>query len=67
MGWDFWRIEWPTAAIVFALAVVPVWVFFTHSTGTSHRTSIELASEPESTAIAMAEQRGHPQAEQGRQ
>ena len=65
MGWEFWRIEWPTAAVVFALAMVPVWLFFTHSTGISQRTSIEQASEPESAVIAMT--RGHLQAEQGRE
>jgi len=26
-GWEFWRIEWPSAAVVVALAVVPLWVF----------------------------------------
>ena len=67
MGWDFWRIEWPNAAVVFALAVVPVWVFFAHSTGISQRTSIELANEPVSTTIVMTDQRGHPRAEQGRE
>jgi hypothetical protein len=67
MGWDFWRIAWPNAALVFALAAVPVWVLLTHSTGASHRTPIELANEPVSTTIAMTDQRGHPRAEQGRE
>jgi hypothetical protein len=67
MGWDFWRIAWPNAALVFALAVVPVWVLLTHSTGTSQQTSIEPANEPVSTTIVMMDQRGHPRAEQGRE
>ena len=66
-GWEFWRIEWPSAAVVVALAVVPLWVLFAHSTGISQQTSIEPANEPVSTTIVMMDQRGHPRAEQGRE
>jgi hypothetical protein len=67
MGWDFWRIAWPNAAVVVALAVVPVWVIFTHSSGISQRTSIELASEPKATALATTDQRTYPHEEQWRE
>jgi anti-sigma-K factor RskA len=66
-GWEFWRIEWPSAAVVVALAVVPLWVLFAHSTGTSPRASIELANEPKATALATTDQRTYPHEEQWRE
>jgi hypothetical protein len=32
MNWDFWRIDWPNAAAVFALAIVPVFALALHLT-----------------------------------
>ena len=53
MDWEFWRIDWPAAAVAFALAILPVWVIVTHWTEISARLSIELASEPQADAVAM--------------
>jgi hypothetical protein len=63
MTWEFWRIEWPTAAVVVALALVPVWLLFAHPNGLSQQTSTELVDEP-TPALAMTDTGPYPQEQQ---
>jgi hypothetical protein len=62
MGWDFWRIEWPNAAVLFALAAVPCVAIFSEGAPEAHQAGVEMASGPELALRAPAdEQRGQEQ------
>jgi hypothetical protein len=60
MGWDFWRIEWPNAALLFALAVTPLVVILGFGPNPAQHPATEIVSEPDSS-LAVADKR-----EQGR-
>ena len=49
MDWDFWRIDWPNAAAVFALAVVPFFAMAIHMTSDGPQPSIREAG----TSVAI--------------
>jgi hypothetical protein len=47
MSWDFWRIVWPNAAIVFALATVPFLAMALHITSDERPAAIqEVGTSP---------------------
>ena len=46
MGWDFWRIEWPNAALLFALALTPFVAIFDSGTVAAQRPATEIVSDP---------------------
>ena len=41
MNWDFWRIDWPNAAVVFALAIVPLFALALHLTSGEQQLSVK--------------------------
>jgi hypothetical protein len=54
MGWDFWRIEWPNAALLFALAVTPFFAILGFGSNAAQHPATEIVSEPGSL-LAMAD------------
>jgi len=51
MSWDFWRISWPNAAIVFALAMVPFFATVLHIISDERPPVIRGVGAPEPIAI----------------
>jgi hypothetical protein len=45
MSWDFWRIDWPNVAAIFALAVLPVITVITHTASDKRETSMQVTAE----------------------
>lgn len=52
MGLDFWRIEWPNAAFLFALALTPCIAFLDLGTRAEQHPAAEIVSNAGSTALA---------------
>jgi hypothetical protein len=48
MGWDFWRIEWPNAALLFALAVTPLVAILGFGSRAAQHPATETMYHPES-------------------
>lgn len=46
MNWDFWRIVWPNAAIVVALAAVPFFAMALHITSDAPPAVIQEVGAP---------------------
>ena len=46
MDWDFWRIAWPNAAIVAALAAVPFFAMALHITSDERPATIQEVGAP---------------------
>jgi hypothetical protein len=57
MGWDFWRIEWPNAALLFALALTPFVAIFGFGLSAAQYPATEIVSQPGS-ALAVADKDG---------
>ena len=45
MGWDFWRIEWPNAALLFALALTPFVAILGLGSNASQSPATEIVAE----------------------
>jgi hypothetical protein len=45
MNWDFWRIDWPNVAAIFALAVLPVITVITYTANDKCETSMQVIAE----------------------
>ena len=62
MGWDFWRIEWPNAALLFALALTPFVASLGLGSNASQPPAPEIVSETGSLlAIADKHEQGREQ------
>jgi hypothetical protein len=59
MGWDFWRIEWPNAALLFALAVTPCVAILGFGSNAAQHPATEIVSEP-GPLLAVADQPEQP-------
>jgi hypothetical protein len=44
MNWDFWRIDWPNAAAIFALAILPVFAALVHMASEERQPPIQVAA-----------------------
>ena len=53
MNWDFWRIVWPNAAVVVALAAVPFFAMALHITSDERPAAIQEVGTP--LPLAMLE------------
>jgi hypothetical protein len=63
MGWGFWRIEWPNAALLFALAVTPFVAVLGFGSNAAQHPATEIVSEPGSLlAVADMHEHGRQQA-----
>jgi hypothetical protein len=46
MNWDFWRIDWPNVAAVFALAIMPFFAIVIHTASDEERPSLQVGISP---------------------
>jgi len=58
MNWDFWRIAWPNAAIVAALAAVPFFAMALHITADDRPAAIQEVGAP--VPLAMLDDSSSP-------
>jgi hypothetical protein len=63
MDWDFWRIDWPNIAVVFALAVVPFFVIAMPPASDEQRLSFQQvgASLPVAMLDSGSQSLGRPE------
>jgi hypothetical protein len=54
--WDFWRIEWPNAALLFALALTPCVAIFGFGTDAPEHPATEIVCAPGSAQLALADE-----------